>query len=404
LNHQRRVERATGSTSWQKEGDELAVIVNPNLLGEMKKLGAFDISACFNCGNCTAVCPLSTEEEAFPRKMIRYAAVGLQDKLLSSAELWSCDYCGECTKTCPRSADPGGFMMAARRYAIKKYSWGRISDAMYSSRIVFYGSLAVLSLFLTAIILMFHGPIALSRVEMFSFIPMGAVDWAGMAVGVFVGVSALANLIIMNSYLSSNAKQLSSAADAKRSSSKAAALVRVLVDEVAIQKRLRSCTDGNRYWAHLLLVWGFVGLLVATTLDYTIDVYSVPLPYYVPRGLGVVSGLALVYGSAYFIYKRLEGKEEYATFTDFMDWTFLLLLVLVGVTGFLLDLFLLADLALGAYVTYALHLILVFDLLVTAPFTKFAHALYRPLALWLEESGHAAKKHELSPKLVQTAT
>lgn len=293
-------------------------------------------------------------------------------------------------------------MMAARKYAIKKYGWGKISEAMYSSKITFYGSLAVLSLFLTAIILMFHGPIALSRVEMFSFIPMGAVDSTGLLMGVFVGVSALANLIIMNRYLSRHTKGSSNPTDAKGSSSKVTALVRVLVNEVAIQKRFRSCADGNRYWAHLLLVWGFVGLLVATTLDYTIDVYSVLLPYYVPHGLGIVSGLALVYGSAYFIYKRLEGKEEYATFTDFTDWTLLLLLLLVGITGFLLDLFLLADLALGAYVTYALHLILVFDLLITAPFTKFVHALYRPLALWLEESGHAAKKHELSPELVQT--
>jgi len=367
----------------------------------MKKLGAFDVSACFNCGNCTAVCPLSTEEEAFPRKMIRYAAVGLEDKLLSSSELWSCDYCGECTKTCPRSADPGGFMMAARRYAIKKYGWGRISDAMYSSKIAFCGSLAALSFFLAAIILMFHGPIAQSRVEMFSFIPMGAVDSAGLVMGVFVGISALANLIIMNRYLSGHMKGSSSPRDVKRPSPKVTALLRIVVNDVAIQKRLRSCADdGRRYWAHLLLVWGFVGLMVATTMDYTIDVYGVSLPYYVPRGLGILSGLALVYGSVYFIYKRLEAKEEYATSSDFMDWTLLLLLLLVGVTGFLLDLFLLADIPLGVYVTYALHLIVVFDLLITAPFTKFVHALYRPFALWLEESGRAAKKHELSPQLV----
>jgi nitrate reductase gamma subunit len=212
-----------------------------------------------------------------------------------------------------------------------------------------------------------------------------------------------ANLIIMNRYLSRHTKGFSNPADVKRWSSKVAALVRVVVNEVVIQKRFQSCADRNRYWAHLLLVWGFIGLLVATTLDYTIDVYSVPLPYCMPRGLGIVSGLALVYGSAYFMYKRLEGEEQYATFTDFSDWTFLLLLLLVEVTGFLLDLFLLADIPLGVYITYALHLIVVFDLLVTAPFTEFVHALYRPFALWLEEFRHAAKKHELLPELVQTA-
>jgi heterodisulfide reductase subunit C len=380
----------------------LAAMVNPNLLGEIKKAGAFDIGACFNCGNCTAICPLSKEGEEFPRKMIRYATVGLEDKLLSSAELWSCDYCGECTKTCPRDADPGAFMMAARRYAIQKYSWGKISNAIYS-RTMFYGVLAALSLFIASMILTFHGQISLSSVQLFSFIPMDTVDTAGLIMGAFVGISAIANLMIMNRYLSIHAKDSSRPISIRRTYSKLAALGKVIVDEVAIQKSLHTCTDRNKYWAHILLVWGFVGLLVATTLDYVIDAYGMPLSMYLPRGLGIVCGLALVYGSTYFIYKRLEGKEEYATYTHFTDWTFLLLLLVVGVTGFLLDMFVLADIPILAYATYSLHLITVFDLLITAPFTKFAHALYRPLALWTEELSRAPMTPAVSPELVAVA-
>jgi nitrate reductase gamma subunit len=122
-----------------------------------------------------------------------------------------------------------------------------------------------------------------------------------------------------------------------------------------------------------------------------IDSYGLVLSIYVPRGLGIVAGLALIYGSAYFIYNRLKAKEEYSTFTHFTDWTFLLLLFLIGATGFLVDLFVLEDMAMPAYVSYSLHLILVFDLLITAPFTKFAHALYRPLALWTLESSAVAQ-------------
>jgi heterodisulfide reductase subunit C len=381
----------------------LTATINANLLSEIKKVGAFDISACFNCGNCTAICPLSKEGEEFPRKMIRYATVGLEDKLLSSAELWSCDYCGECTKTCPRDADPGAFMMAARRYAIQKYSWGKISNAMYNSRTMFYGTLVALSLFLASIIFIFHGQISLGAVDLFSFIPMDTVDRAGMVMGAFVGISALANLMIMKKYLSKHPKGSSSPMNIKMAYSKLTALGKVIVNEVAIQKSFHTCTDHNRYWAHILIVWGFAGLLVATTLDYMIDAYGVPLSVYVPRGLGIVCGIALVYGSGYFIYKRLEGKEEYATYTQFTDWTFLLLLLVVGVTGFLLDLFVLADMAILAYATYSLHLIVVFDLLITAPFTKFAHALYRPLALWTEEFNQAAMSSAVSQEPIAVA-
>jgi nitrate reductase gamma subunit len=359
----------------------MVTVVNPNLLGEIERVGAFDIRACFNCGNCTAICPLSKEGEEFPRKMIRYASVGLEDKLLSSPEIWSCYYCGECTKTCPRDADPGAFMMAARRYAIQKFGWGRISKSMYDSATIFYGTITALSLFLASIILMFHGPMTGTNVDLFRFIPMNTVDKFGMIMGAFVGISSLANVLIMNRYLSKQ-KRGSSSASLAKIYTKLMALARVIVDEVAIQKRFQSCTDQGRFRAHLLLVWGFGGLLAATTLDYMIDEYGLSLSVYVPRGLGIVSGLALIYGSAYFMYKRLEGTEEYASYTHFTDWTFLLLLLLIGVTGFLLDLFVLADFAILAYTTYSVHLILVFDLLITAPFTKFIHALYRPLALW----------------------
>jgi quinone-modifying oxidoreductase, subunit QmoC len=378
----------------------LAIIVNPNLLSQIKKVGAFDISACFNCGNCTAICPLSKESEEFPRKIIRYATVGLEEKLLSSPELWSCYYCGECTKTCPRDADPGAFMMAARRYAIQKYGWGQISNAMYSSKTIFYGAMAALSLFLASIILMFHGPISLTGVSLFSFIPMGIVDKAGLIMGAFVALSALANIMIMNRYLSIHATGSPGPTSIRHAYSRLEGLTKVIVGEVAIEKRLHTCTDRNRYWAHMLLVWGFGGLLIATMLDYMIDSYGMALSIYVSRGLGIVAGLALVYGSVYFIYKRLERKEEYAAYTHFTDWTFLLLLFAIGVTGFLLDLFVLADVQLLAYAAYSLHLIVVFDLLMTAPFTKFVHALYRPLALWTLESNSAAMNPSTGRKAI----
>ena len=45
--------------------------VNPDLIVDLKKFGVESASACFNCGNCTAVCSLSSEDIPFPRKAIR---------------------------------------------------------------------------------------------------------------------------------------------------------------------------------------------------------------------------------------------------------------------------------------------------------------------------------------------
>ena len=67
-----------------------ALVVNPDNFSTIKKLGAFDVTACFSCGQCTVSCPLSVSGNEFPRKLIRYAILGLDDKLLSQPEPWLC--------------------------------------------------------------------------------------------------------------------------------------------------------------------------------------------------------------------------------------------------------------------------------------------------------------------------
>jgi heterodisulfide reductase subunit C len=66
----------------------VSIRVDPELRHELREFGAEDVDACFNCGNCTAVCPLSRDSTVFPRKIIRYLQLGLKDKLVRSPEPW----------------------------------------------------------------------------------------------------------------------------------------------------------------------------------------------------------------------------------------------------------------------------------------------------------------------------
>ncbi len=49
----------------------MSIRLDPQLLKEFKEYGAVGIEKCFNCGNCTAVCPLASDEYNFPRDVIR---------------------------------------------------------------------------------------------------------------------------------------------------------------------------------------------------------------------------------------------------------------------------------------------------------------------------------------------
>ena len=136
----------------------------------------------------------------------------------------------------------------------------------------------------------------------------------------------------------------------------------------------------------MALFWGFIGLAIATSIDFIIGLGKIPL-YPVPpqRVLGILSGLGLTAGAAYYFYKRLRRSERHAKSSHFTDWIFVTLMLLAGISGLLLTFSLYLTSALAAYSLYVIHLVIVFDLVAMAPFTKFAHALYRPLAIWLNQ-------------------
>src|SRR6266446_2291194 len=85
-------------------------------------LDAPDLSVCYQCGTCTAVCPVSTAENAFPRKEMVWVQWGLKDRALGNASIWLCHQCGTCNTYCPRDAKPSNVMAALRDYSITHYA------------------------------------------------------------------------------------------------------------------------------------------------------------------------------------------------------------------------------------------------------------------------------------------
>jgi len=107
--------------------------INPDLLLELKEYGDINVEACFNCGTCTATCPLSTAETPFPRGNIRLLQLGLKDRLLQSPDPWLCYYCGDCSQSCPRGAEPGEAQMTMRRWLTAQYDWTGLARKFYTS-------------------------------------------------------------------------------------------------------------------------------------------------------------------------------------------------------------------------------------------------------------------------------
>jgi quinone-modifying oxidoreductase subunit QmoC len=155
--------------------------------------------------------------------------------------------------------------------------------------------------------------------------------------------------------------------------------------EVATHKRFASCeTTRPRRLGHLLLLWGFVGAAITSGL-LVVAIYllhtEMPFPLSHPfKILGNVSGVLLVVGGALLVKHRLEGGDRAGKSTAF-DTFFLVVVVGVIATGVLSEAGRLLFPAGLACALYVVHLGIVLSLFLTFPYSKFAHLLYRTLAL-----------------------
>ncbi len=366
--------------------------LDTTLARDLKKFGAFDIDACFNCGNCTAVCNHSSETALFPRRLIRFGQLGMRDRLVSSREAWLCWNCRDCSDTCPRQARPSEYMESVRRYAIAGLDPTGISRQMYTSPLFVVGFALFLAILFAGVLLSRAGEPAAAFLDLFGFIPFELIHNVGVVLMSAIGLVAAVNTVRLVQLLS---RSLGPVTEDETPNSAAGSVGRriaaagAVIGEMVGQKRFRACeVDSEKpfylrpWFVHYTIMWGFIGLGVATAIDFLFKTPGEVVPLWYPaRILGTVAGLALMYGSAITIVRKLRLLDRTQPRMGPSDWLFLGLLFVVGLTGFALEamVYLPRGSALG-YGLFLVHVVLAMELLVLFPFTKFAHALYRPLA------------------------
>jgi len=376
--------------------------VDLGLYPEIQKFGAADISACFSCGTCSATCPMSQTDGTFPRRIIRFAQLGMKEQLLSSKELWACYQCGECAETCPTKADPSEFMAATRRYAIASYDRTRLARTMYTRPAVASVLAVLIALFFAAFMYTAHGPMPGEELAIFTFIPEGLIHTMGIVVMVVVLLAGLAGVATMARDIGrKEGVSVRGALGSRRGLARTGRALWTAVGRESLgQVRFREECEADavamavpwyrrRWLVHALVVWGFVGLLAATGLDYGLALIGVketgtPVPLWYPvRLLGTLAGASLVYGASVLIIDRYRKANRSVTGSTTADWLLLALLWVTAVTGFTIELALyLPSAPVWGYWLFLVHVAVAMELVLLAPFMKLAHAVYRPVALF----------------------
>lgn len=96
--------------------------MDPKFKYEISKIpGAEKIMQCFQCGTCTAGCPVARFSDSYrPRKLLRMTQLGLKSKVLSSDVIWLCAACFTCVDHCPQDVEIAGVLRALRNLAVKE--------------------------------------------------------------------------------------------------------------------------------------------------------------------------------------------------------------------------------------------------------------------------------------------
>jgi heterodisulfide reductase subunit C len=99
--------------------------LNLNLKHKIKKDIGEDIMLCYQCGKCTAGCPLNDEMDISPNQLLRMLQTEVPDlekKVLKSLTIWLCLSCEICFSRCPKTVDLPKIMDYLRSESMRQNS------------------------------------------------------------------------------------------------------------------------------------------------------------------------------------------------------------------------------------------------------------------------------------------
>jgi quinone-modifying oxidoreductase subunit QmoC len=377
--------------------------------------GGDSLKKCFQCATCSVVCSISPDKRPFPRKEMIWAQWGLKDKLIASPDVWLCHQCNDCSTHCPRSARPGDVLAAVRKHSLIEYATPGFF-ARWVARAGFLPILFIIPAVLLALALAVKAPLNDLLLPAFNAFDQAlglkehvshGMEYAGLfphwlLIGFFSSFTGLAMLFgligIVRFWRDMHAAD-TRAGHITKTHGLISSAIKVILN-IMTHNKFSGCTaTKSRFISHLGIFYGFIGLLIVTVWAIVVLYITqgpYPFDFMNPMKLfGNLSGIALIAGCCIVIYNRLANKDATGKSTNF-DWTFVWILMGVGITGFITQFMRFAEVQAVGFPVYFIHLVFVFFLLVYLPYSKFAHVLYRTVAMIYAE--HTGRNDIVEPK------
>jgi ferredoxin len=358
---------------------------DPTLLTEVRKYGKFDVSGCFNCGSCVLSCDLAGDHASFPRRSTRHVLMGLRQALNQGLDPWICHDCGDCSTVCPRQTEPRKSMETLRRYLATVYDWTGIAARINSSKVWHMGALAFVGVLVLALAGLYHVYVVKMPLRDFASTSMGLQHMFPLMTYFTLGVILFPLLMLMINAFRMYLFTVHRKEIIKTPPSQWLYEAKTFMLHLVTYKKMAECpTEKVRWFKHIFLASGCMGMLVLLVFwvrwFQTDNLYPI---YHPQRWIGYLAAAFLIFGTVDILLGRLKKEKEIHKTSDFLDWTFPILLLATTISGIIVHIFRYSGLELATHYAYAVHMMISVPMLVIEmPFGKWTHMIYRPLALY----------------------
>lgn len=94
--------------------------IHSDFVKKVEEISGETLPSCYQCGKCSAGCPMSFAMDLLPNQIIRLVQLGLEEDIANSKTIWLCASCLTCAVRCPRGVDLAKIMEALRLLTLRK--------------------------------------------------------------------------------------------------------------------------------------------------------------------------------------------------------------------------------------------------------------------------------------------